>query len=83
MKLTKRRLGIIGFIFGSIAILMLFFGPFIIEGIFPEYKNDKTIATIYFVAFLVFIYIGNVLGEKSNKIGTIQEEREDKLKELL
>lgn len=83
MKLTKRKLGNIGIVFGAIAILMLFVGPFIIEGLFTDYRNDNTIATIYFVTFLIFIFIGNVLGERSNKIGTLQEEREDKLKEIL
>ena len=81
--MTKRKIGIIGLIFGGIATLMMFVGPFIIEEFFEEYKNDKTIAAIYFIIFLVFVYVGNVLGEKSNKVGTIQEERDDKLKELL
>ena len=81
--MTKRKLGNIGICFGITSMLMLFVGPFIIEGFFKEYSNDKVFGTIYFITFLVFTYIGNVLGEKSNTIGTIEDEREDKLKELL
>lgn len=81
--MTKRRIGNIGIVFGIIATLMLFVGPIIIEVFFDKYKNDKTIATIYFITFLIFTYIANSLGDKSNRIGTTQEEREDKLKEIL
>lgn len=81
--MTKRRMGNIGIVFGIIATLMLFVGPIIIEVFFDKYKNDKTIATIYFITFLIFTYIANSLGDKSNRIGTTQEEREDKLKEIL
>lgn len=76
--MTKRRMGNIGIVFGIIATLMLFVGPIIIEVFFDKYKNDKTIATIYFITFLIFTYIANSLGDKSNRIGTTQEEREDK-----
>lgn len=76
--MTKRRIGNIGIVFGIIATLMLFVGPIIIEVFFDKYKNDKTIATIYFITFLIFTYIANSLGDKSNRIGTTQEEREDK-----
>lgn len=76
-------MGNIGIVFGIIATLMLFVGPIIIEVFFDKYKNDKTIATIYFITFLIFTYIANSLGDKSNRIGATQEEREDKLKEIL
>lgn len=76
-------MGNIGMVFGLLATLMMFVGPFVIEVFFEEYKNDRTIATVYFITFLSFVYIANVLGEKSNKVGTLQEERDDKLKELL
>lgn len=80
--MTKRKLENTGLIFGLIATLMLFVGPFIIEFLFEEYKNDNVVGTVYFVMFLLFTYIGNVCGEKSKKY-TIQDDRDDKLNEIL
>lgn len=80
--MTRRKLRLTSGILGITAMLMLFVGPFIIEGFFEEYKNDKVIGTIYFICFLTFTYIANVCGEKESKY-TVEDDRNDKLNEIL
>lgn len=82
MSALKRRkiLGRIGVVFGIIALLMLFVVPFFIP---QEIGNDKTYAAIFFVSFLIFMFIGNITMEKSSKPLSLEEERDEKISQII
>ena len=79
--LKRKRLGRIGMISGIIAFLMMFVIPFFIINI-PG-MNNKTYAGIYFVIFLTLTFIGNFTMEKSQKPLSLDEEREEKIRQVL
>jgi hypothetical protein len=79
--LNRKRLGKIGVVFGIVSFLMLFVIPFFIIKL-PGTDN-KLYAGIYFVIFLICTYIGNVTMEKSNKPLSLDEEREEKIRQVL
>lgn len=80
--MTKRKLGNIGICFGITSMLMLFVIPFIIVAIDEPLMNNTTFCWIYFSIFFSSMFISGKVIEKS-ECKTIQDEREDKLKELL
>lgn len=75
--LKRKRLSKIGIVFGIVAFLMLFVIPFFIK------SNDKLCAGIYFGIFLTFTCLANVTMEKSNKPISLDEEREEKIRQVL
>lgn len=79
--LRQKRLGKIGVVSGIIAFLMLFIIPFFIIKV-PG-TDSKLYAGIYFGIFLTCTYIANVTMEKSNKPVSLDEEREEKIRQVL
>lgn len=79
--LRRKRLSKIGTMFGVMAFLMLFVIPFFIIKI-PGTDN-KLYAGIYFGIFLIFTCLANVTMEKSNKPTSLDEEREEKIRQVL
>jgi hypothetical protein len=79
--LKRKILSRVGIVFGILAFLMMFVIPFIIVKI-PGTDN-RTYATIYFVIFLVCTAVANVTMEKSDKPITLEEEREEKIKQII
>jgi hypothetical protein len=78
--MTKLKVyNILFLIFGTSSILMLFVIPFFIP---DDISNDKTIATIYFVSFLTFTYLGNLLGQRTTQ-PTDKQKRSDTIDEML
>jgi hypothetical protein len=78
MSVLKRKiLSRVGIFSGIVAFLMLFVIPFFIK------SNDKLCASIYFCVFLSFTYVANVTMEKSNKAPSLDEEREEKIRQVL
>jgi len=75
--LKRKRLSKMGIIFGTVAFLMLFVIPFFIK------SNDKLYAGIYFGVFLTCTCLANVTMEKSNKPISLDEEREEKIRQVL
>ncbi len=81
MSVLKRKiLSKIGVISGIIAFLMLFVIPFILIKI-PGTDN-KLWAGIYFCIFLVCTAVANISFEKSGKPVTLDEEREEKIRQI-
>lgn len=79
--LKRKILSRIGIISGIVALLMLFVIPFFIINI-PGTDN-KLYAGIYFVIFLTCTCIANVTMEKSNKPVSLDEEREEKIRQII
>ena len=75
--LRRKILNRIGVVFGILAFLMMFVIPFFIK------SNDKTFAGIYFGLFLSCTCIANVTMEKSNKPPSLEEEREEKIRQII
>jgi hypothetical protein len=68
-------------IFGILAFLMMFVIPFILIKI-PGTDN-KLWAGIYFVIFLVCTAVANITMEKSDKPISLDEEREEKIRQII
>ena len=79
--LKRKRLSKLGTVFGVMAFLMLFVIPFFIIKV-PGTDN-KLYAGIYFGIFLTCTAIANVTMEKSNKPTSLDEEREEKIRQVL
>lgn len=79
--LKRKRLSKIGIFFGIVAFLMLFVIPFFIIKV-PGTDN-KLYAGIYFGVFLICTCLANVTMEKSNKPISLDEEREEKIRQVL
>lgn len=75
--LRRKTLSRIGIISGIVAFLMMFVIPFFIK------SNDKLYAGIYFGIFLTCTCIANITMEKSNKPVSLEEEREEKIRQIL
>ena len=75
--LKRKILSRIGVVFGIVAFLMMFVIPFFIK------SNDKMYAGIYFCVFLTCTCLANVTMEKSNKPITLEEEREEKIRQII
>jgi membrane protein CcdC involved in cytochrome C biogenesis len=75
--LKRKILSRIGIVAGIVSFLMMFVIPFFIK------SNDKTFAGIYFGLFLSCTCIANVTMEKSNKPVTLEEEREEKISQII
>jgi len=56
---------------------MMFVIPFFIK------SNDKMYAGIYFFIFLACTVVANITMEKSNKPITLEEEREEKIRQII
>lgn len=81
--MSKRTLFIIGSISGTIATLMLFVIPIVGIYFLPDYFNDKELSLPYFITFLILVATGNITLEKSQHAKTTQEERDEKLNDIL
>ena len=79
--LKRKTLSRVGMIFGILAFLMMFVIPFIIVKI-PGTDN-KLYAGIYFFLFLVCTAVANVTMEKSSKPLSLEEEREEKITQII
>ena len=75
--LKRKILSRIGVVFGILAFLMMFVIPFFIK------SNDKMYAGIYFCFFLTCTCVANVTLEKSNKPPSLEEEREEKIRQII
>ena len=75
--LKRKILNRIGVVFGILAFLMMFVIPFFIK------SNNKMYASIYFCVFLTCTCLANVTMEKSNKPITLEEEREEKIRQII
>ncbi len=82
MSVLKRKiLSRVGTIFGILAFLMLFVIPFIL--IKMPGTDNKIFAGIYFGIFLVCTAVANITFEKSGKPVTLEEEREEKIRQII
>ena len=79
--LKRKRLSKIGVVFGVTAFLMLFVIPFFIIKV-PGTDN-KLYAGIYFGIFLICTCVANITMEKSNKPISLEEEREEKIRQII
>ena len=79
--LKRKRLSKIGVVFGVLAFLMLFVIPFFIIKV-PGTDN-KLYAGIYFGIFLICTCVANITMEKSNKPISLEEEREEKIRQII
>jgi hypothetical protein len=79
--LKRKILSRVGIVAGILAFLMMFVIPFFIIKI-PGTDN-KTYAGIYFVIFLVCTAVANVTMEKSSKPISLDEEREEKISQII
>lgn len=79
--LKRKRLSKIGVVFGILAFLMLFVIPFFIIKV-PGTDN-KLYAGIYFGIFLICTCVANITMEKSNKPISLEEEREEKIRQII
>lgn len=75
--LKRKILSRISIVVGILAFLMMFVIPFFIK------SNDKMYAGIYFFIFLLFTVVANITIEKSNKPITLEEEREEKIRQII
>jgi hypothetical protein len=75
--LKRKILSRVGTVFGILAFLMMFVIPFFIK------SNNKMYAVIYFVIFLVCTAVANITFEKSGKPVTLEEEREEKIRQII
>ena len=75
--LKRKILCRIGVVFGILAFLMMFVIPFFIK------SNDKIYAGIYFFFFLTCTCVANITLEKSNKLPSLEEEREEKIRQII
>lgn len=75
--LKRKILSRISIVFGILAFLMMFVIPFFIK------SNDKMYACIYFFIFLACTVVANITMEKSNKPITLEEEREEKIRQII
>jgi len=75
--LKRKILSRVGVVVGIIAFLMMFVIPFFIK------SNNKTYAGIYFVIFLVCAAVANITMEKSSKPISLDEEREEKIRQII
>jgi Ca2+/Na+ antiporter len=75
--LKRKILGRVGVVVGIIAFLMMFVIPFFIK------SNNKTYAGIYFVLFLICTAVANVTMKKSSEPITLEEEREEKIRQII
>lgn len=82
MSVLKRKiLSRVGTIFGILAFLMLFVIPFVL--IKMPGTDNKIFAGIYFGIFLVCTAVANITFEKSGKPVTLEEEREEKIRQII
>ncbi len=87
--MSKRSLSIIGTISGVTALLMLFVIPFVCifllrwMGLPDNYFDNKLFVSIYFIIFFALTITGNVTMDKANSENTIEENRDEKLNEIL
>ena len=79
--LKRKRLSKIVVVFGVLAFLMLFVIPFFIIKV-PGTDN-KLYAGIYFGIFLICTCVANITMEKSNKPISLEEEREEKIRQII
>jgi hypothetical protein len=75
--LKRKILSRVGILVGVIAFLMMFVIPFFIK------SNDKMYAGIYLCFFLTCTCVANVTLEKSNKPSSLEEEREEKIRQII
>ena len=75
--LRRKILSRVGVVVGIIAFLMMFVIPFFIK------SNNKTYAGIYFVLFLICTAVANVTMKKSSEPITLEEEREEKIRQII
>jgi hypothetical protein len=75
--LKRKILSRVGVVVGIIAFMMMFVIPFFIK------SNDKILAGVYFVLFLTCTGVANITMEKSNKPITLEEEREEKIRQII
>lgn len=75
--LKRKILSRISIVVGILAFLMMFVIPFFIK------SNDKMYACIYFGFFLTCTFIANVTMEKSNRPISLDEEREEKIRQII
>ena len=75
--LKRKILSRVGIVVGILAFLMMFVIPFFIK------SNDKTYAGIYFFIFLICTAVANITMEKSSKPITLEEEREEKIRQII
>jgi len=75
--LKRKILSRVGVVVGIIAFLMMFVIPFFIK------SNDKILAGVYFVLFLTCTGVANITLEKSGKPVTLEEEREEKIRQII
>jgi K+ transporter len=75
--LKRKILSKVGIVAGILAFLMMFVIPFFIK------SNDKILAGVYFVLFLTCTGVANITMEKSNKPITLEEEREEKIRQII
>lgn len=80
LVLKRKILSRIGTIAGIISFLMLFVMPFIIVKI-PGTDN-KLCGVIYFIIFLICTAVANISFEKSAKPVSLDEEREEKIRQI-
>ena len=78
--LKRKILSKVGIIFGIVAILMLFVIPFALK---MSGTDNKLFAGIYFGIFLVCTAVANITFEKSGKPVTLDEEREEKIRQII
>ena len=75
--LKRKILSRVGIVVGIVSFLMMFVIPFFIK------SNDKMYAVIYFFIFLACTVVANITIEKSNKPITLEEEREEKIRQII
>jgi hypothetical protein len=75
--LKRKILSRVGIVAGILAFLMMFVIPFFIK------SNDKMYAGVYFVLFLTCTGVANITLEKSGKPVTLEEEREEKIRQII
>lgn len=75
--LKRKILSRISIVAGILAFLMMFIIPFFIK------SNNKMYACIYFVFFLTCTFIANVTMEKANRPTSLDEEREEKIRQII
>jgi hypothetical protein len=75
--LKRKILSRVGIVVGILAFLMMFVIPFFIK------SNDKMYAGIYFVIFLICTAVANITMKESAKPITLEEEREEKIRQII
>jgi len=75
--LKQKILSRVGIVFGIVSFLMMFVIPFFIK------SNDKMYAGIYFFIFLLCTAVANISFEKSSKPISLEEKREEKIRQII